>query len=142
MISPATPLASSRLDRWPSNPNPVTSVAACTPTASIARAAAALRVVITATAGASSASERKSRFSAVVRTPVPIGLVSTSVSPGRAPVFRTIRSGCTSPITAMPYLGSGSSIEAGAFLLGGHSIDDPASRATSAPPRSTSPSRS
>src|SRR5881398_2468249 len=136
VTSAAAPLASSRLCRWPSRPNPVTSVAAWTPTASIARAAAALRVVITVTAGASSGSESKSRFSAVVRTPVPIGLVSTRASPGRAPALVTMRSGCTSPITAMPYLGSGSSME------WPPKTNAPAARATSAPPRSTSPSRS
>ena len=46
---------------------------------------------------------------AVVATPTPSALVSTSASPSRRPVLVRIRSGCTSPTTARPYLGSGSS---------------------------------
>ncbi len=67
---------------------------------------------------------------------MPIGLVSTRASPGRAPALVVMRSGCTSPITAMPYFGSGSSME------WPPSTKAPAARATSAPPRSTSPSNS
>ena len=136
VISAATPLASSKLRRCPRRPNPVTSVAAWTPTATIARAAPALRVVITVTAGSRSASERRSRFSAVVSTPVPMGFVSTSRSPGRAAAFVTIRSGWASPIATIPYFGSGSSTEWPPTMKA------PASRAASAPPRSTSPSSS
>ena len=43
---------------------------------------------------------------AVEMMPVPRGLVSTSASPGRAPALSTILSGCTTPVTDMPYLGS------------------------------------
>src|SRR5207249_11533428 len=64
------------LFRSPSRPNPVTSVAACTPTPSMARAAPAFSVVIAVTAGATSASLSRSRLSAVVSTPVPSGLRS------------------------------------------------------------------
>src|SRR6266849_5307696 len=134
--SAARPLAASRVCRWPSRPNPVTSVAACTPTASMARAAPALSVVIAATAGASSAALTRSRLSAVVSTPVPSGFVGTSASPGWAPAFVTMRSGCTSPIATMLYFGSGLSTE------WPPNTNAPAACATSAPPRSTSPSSS
>ena len=40
--------------------------------------------------------------------PVPRGLVRKSVSPGLAPPLRRMRSGWTAPMTARPYLGSGS----------------------------------
>ena len=46
---------------------------------------------------------------AVVAMPMPSGLVSTSTSPGRSPALVRMRSGWTSPTTAMPYFGSGSS---------------------------------
>ena len=65
--------------------------------------------------------------------PVPIGLLSTSTSPGRPPAFVQISSGCAKPVTAMPYLGSGSSIECPPATTA------PAAAATSAPPRRISP---
>ena len=68
--------------------------------------------------------------------PVPIRLLNTSRSPGRPPVFVQIRSGCANPVTAIPYLGSGSSIE------WPPAIATPAASATSAPPRRISPSSS
>ena len=49
-IRAATPLAASIRCRWPSSPNPVTSVAARTPAARAARLAPALSRVIEATA--------------------------------------------------------------------------------------------
>src|SRR5207253_1332248 len=92
-ISAATPLAASMLCKWPSRPKPVTSVAACTPppVARIARAAPAFNVAIDCTAAPISAAVARSRFKAVVSTPVPIGLVSTSASPARARASVTMR---------------------------------------------------
>ena len=52
-----------------------------------------------------------SRLTAVEITPSPIGFVSTSTSPARAPAFVSTWSGCTVPTTASPYFGSASSIE-------------------------------
>ena len=46
----------------------------------------------------------------VMIKPVPSGFVRKSVSPGRAPFFGQIASGCTVPITARPYFGSVSRI--------------------------------
>ena len=43
-------------------------------------------------------------------TPVPIGLVSDSGSPARPASMRSSLAGSASPVTAMPYLGSGSSM--------------------------------
>ena len=51
------------------------------------------------------------RLTAVVSTPVPIGLVSTSASPGRAPALDTMRSGWIVPVTNRPNFGSSSTIE-------------------------------
>ena len=63
---------------------------------------------------------------------MPSGLVSVSGSPGRPASLRSSRSGSTSPVTAMPYLGSGSS------TLCPPATWQPASPATVSPPRSTS----
>ena len=41
-------------------------------------------------------------FDAVDTMPMPSGLVRTSTSPGRAPAFDTMRSGCTVPVTLRP----------------------------------------
>ena len=71
---------------------------------------------------------------AVATTPVPIALVSTSVSPGRAASMVNRRPGEASPTTAIPYFGSGSSI------VCPPTTRQPASAATDAPPRSTSAS--
>ena len=62
----------------------MTSVAAVTPAPSAARAAPALSVRIECHRGAISAVGDDLRLSAVVRMPVPSGLVRTSRSPGRA----------------------------------------------------------
>jgi hypothetical protein len=105
------PLARNMDRKWPSRPNPVMSVAACAPTASIAREAPSLSVVMLATAARTASSEAAAFLMAVEMTPVPIGFVRTSTSPTRAVELRTILSGRTSPITAMPYFGSASSTE-------------------------------
>ena len=81
-ISAATLLASSMLVRWPIRPNPVTSVAALTPTFSAARAAPSFNVVMDRTASAMPVSRSASRFNAVARMPVPRGLVSTRTIAG------------------------------------------------------------
>ena len=39
---------------------------------------------------------------------MPMGFVSNSTSPGRAPELVSTRSGWTKPVTARPYLGSSS----------------------------------
>src|ERR687890_290249 len=65
-------------------------------------------------------------------TPMPSGFVSVSGSPGVPASLRMRRCGSATPVTAMPYLGSGSS------TLCPPATWQPASRATSRPPRSTS----
>ena len=67
---------------------------------------------MTATAAASRSSAATPRLRAVVTAPTPSGLVRTSASPGRrAGVGDQLAPGATVPVTARPYLGSGSSIE-------------------------------
>src|SRR6185437_14554102 len=89
---------------------PVTSVAAVTPAASAASPAEASSVVIDATAAARTSGAAAPRLCAVATTPVPIALVSTSASPGRAASIVNKRDGEARPTTAIPYLGSGSSM--------------------------------
>ena len=72
---------------------------------------------------------------AVVVIPIPSGLVSTRASPSRSPLLVSTRSGWTSPTTASPYLGSGSS------TLCPPTTANPPSAAISDPPASTSASR-
>ena len=60
--------------------------------------------------------------------PVPMGLVRISRSPTLPPEFLRIFFGCTSPVTAIPYFGSGDWIECPPRT------GMPASRALSAPP--------
>ena len=96
------PLASAISLACPSKPKPVTSVAACTATSNVERAVAALRFnsLITFAAASTQASSAVPRLSAVVITPVPMALVSSRRSPGRAPALVQIFSGCTVPVTA------------------------------------------
>ena len=68
--------------------------------------------------------------------PLPIGLVRLIGSPARPASMRSSASGSASPVTAMPYLGSGSS------MLCPPASRQPACRAASSPPRSTSPASS
>ena len=128
-ITAPTPEARQSLNRWPSRPNPVTSVAARTPAATAAWAASRLSSTICATACGKTSPVRLWRL---FRTPTPIGLVSVSGSPGWAASLRISFAGSATPVTAMPYLGSGSSMEWPPVT--GHR----ASAATSRPPRSTS----
>jgi hypothetical protein len=74
----ATPLAASIRCRWPSSPNPVTSVAARTPAASAAWLAPALSSVIEATAASITPAGAAPCLSAVATTPVPTALVRMS----------------------------------------------------------------
>ena len=96
-------------------------------------AASAFNVVIDATAASTTSASGVPRFTAVATIPVPIRFERTSTSPSRPPPFVHTSSGCTNPVTAMPYLGSGSSIEWPPATTA------PAARATSAPPRRISP---
>src|SRR5262249_14523336 len=109
VISAATPDA--RASSWtcPSSPNPVTSVSADARAATAYRHATSFKVVITATAASTGAAN--SRLHAVDTAPAPSGLVSTSASPTRPPALVSTAAGSTTPVTASPYFGSGSSIE-------------------------------
>jgi hypothetical protein len=73
---------------------------------------------------------------AVAIVPAPSGFVSHSTSPSRPPALVSTSSGCTVPVTARPYLGSGSSIE------WPPTIDAPAAATASPPPRRISRSTS
>ena len=77
------------------------------PAASAWRLAASFSVVITSmAAGKTSPVALCREFS----TPLPIGLVSESGRPGCPASMRSSRAGSASPVTAMPYFGSGSSM--------------------------------
>jgi len=80
--------------------------------------------------------ERLSFFSAVVMTPTPRGLVSTSTSPTRAPPLRIRRSGWQTPFTASPKSGSEF------FTVWPPTTGTPQAAAASIIPRSTSASTS
>src|SRR4051794_16599520 len=99
------------------------------PAATAACPASRLRVVIEVTASTDTAPVPLIRL---LRTPTPSGLVRDSGAPATAASFRMIRSTSTRPVTAMPYLGSGSSTECPPPTW------QPAACATSSPPRSTS----
>ena len=129
----AAPLAASIRCRWPSRPNPVTSVAARTPAARAAWLAPALSSVIEATAALITSAGAAPCLSAVATTPVPIALVRISRSPGAARSMVISAAGSATPVTARPYLGTGSSI------VCPPATKHPACAATSAPPRSTWP---
>ena len=105
-ISTSLPWAISQA--WPSRPKPVTSVQAWTRYFTMASRADLFRVVISFSARARPSGDSSSAFWAVVRTPIPKGLVSSSTSPGRAPELVSTLSGWTKPVTARPYFGSSS----------------------------------
>ena len=132
-MTAVTPLARASLYRWPSRPNPVTSVAQVIPAASAAALARSFSVVMTATAASLTSPVALCQE---FRTPLPSGLVRVSGCPAAPASIRSSRSGWASPVTAMPYLGSGSS------MLCPPATWQPAARATSRPPRSTSAARS
>ena len=88
---------------WPTRPNPVTSVHACTwpaGSARIASAAARLSAVIDRTAAWTAASGARPALMAVPTMPVPMAFVRNSTSPGFAPAFESTRAGSISPVTA------------------------------------------
>jgi hypothetical protein len=114
----------------------VTSVIAVAPAATACSAASRFSVVITATAASIRPSVAFPRFAAVDATPPPTGLVRKSESPARAVELRTRRSGWTTPVMAIPYFGSRSSIEWPPTTA------TPAAAATSPPPRRISRSAS
>jgi len=66
---------------------------------------------ISSTTLTSSSGDAIPRLMAVVAMPEPSGLVRRSTSPGLPPALVRIRRGCTTPVTAIPYFGSGSSTE-------------------------------
>ena len=119
--------------RWPIKPNPVTSVPELTPTSSIASDPARFDCRIKPTAPATISASVTSALAAVEMMPVPMGLVSTSLSPGLAFAFVTILSGAMRPVTAMPYFGSAS------FTVCPPAMSTPASLAASAPPSKMRP---
>ena len=104
--SAVTPLAAVMLRRWPSRPNPVTSVRAWTSSrgehlggAAVERRHHPDRLA--------DRPERSSPFlAAVVMIPRPSGLVRMSTSPGLAPALVRTWSGWTVPTTARPKIGS------------------------------------
>src|SRR5580658_1336423 len=132
-IRAATWLAASIRCRWPSRPKPVTSVAARTPAASAGWLALALSWVMEFTAAVITSGGGSPRLSAVAITPVPIGLVKISWSPGAARSMVISAAGSARPTTARPYLGTGSS------MVWPPAMAQPASPATCAPPWSTWP---
>ena len=71
----------------------MTSVAALTPTASIASHPPLFNSTMLRHAASSTSGGQTRRFAAVVTNPVPSGLVSTSTSPGRAVALVRILSG-------------------------------------------------
>ena len=87
--------------------------------------------------GFTSSAKSTGQFRAAVEiTPEPSGFVSTSALPGRSPALVSMRLGSTSPTTAIPYFGSGSS------TVWPPPTTKPQARAASSPPASTSLSRS
>ena len=88
----------------------MTSVAPLMPCSPSTSDAARFSVRIWAIAASRSASDVRPERRPLTRNPVPSRLVSSRTSPGRAPPLRNSRSGWAAPITARPYLGSGSRI--------------------------------
>ena len=135
-ISKSTPDARAIPAAWPSRPNPVTSVAPAAPASKAARAASRLDRIMVSVARSTAASGAEPCLMAVAITPMPNGLDRIRRSPGRRPALMSIRLGSTSPTTAIPYLGSGSS------MVWPPATTNPSARAASSPPASTSASRS
>ena len=136
-ISAATPLAAASSCRWPSRPKPVTSVSACAPAARACSAARSLSVVMTSTAALHQRGVRqpaldRGRDGARAER---LG-EHERVAGAAAGVGEHVVRGAPMPVTAIPYLGSGSSIE------WPPTIGAPAAAAASAPPRRISRSTS
>ena len=107
-ILSCTSLPAAISDAWPRKEKPVTSVQAWTRKGTMASRADLLSVVMSRWASCLPSSDRSSAFCAVVRMPMPRGLVRNSTSPGFAPEFVRILSGWMKPVTARPYFGSSS----------------------------------
>ena len=88
--------------KCPKNPKPVTSVAADMLTPSIARTAAKFNRRIVSTAASIPRASSISAFNAVLKTPVPSGLVSISASPSFAALLLQNLRGSTRPVTLSP----------------------------------------
>lgn len=86
----------------------MTSVAQTAPAARAAAEASAFSVVIVSIAAPKRSPVRLCRL---FSRPTPIGLVKVIGSPGRPASLRKSLSGAAVPVTAIPYFGSGSSIE-------------------------------
>ena len=127
-----TALASVISSRWPSSPNPVTSVTPLRPWLKATWPAAAFSVLIQVIASRSSSSLTSSRLWAVVVTPKPSGLVRNRWSPTRRPPFESSRPVSAIPKTASPNFGSSS------LMVCPPPITTPASRHFSAAPRKIS----
>src|SRR5947207_8793841 len=94
-ISALTPLARHIDARWPSNPNPVMSVAAWANRRSAISAPTRLSCDMSAIVFLESARDVRFRLIPVVTIPVPSGLVKISTSPGRALALVNIFRGST-----------------------------------------------
>ena len=106
----ASPLGNHAADaRCAGHPPLVQLRQACAPTASIASLAARLSAAITSAALRAVSWSARPFLTAVERIPRPSGFVRMSASPGLAVLLRTTLSGCTTPVTASPNLGSLSS---------------------------------
>ena len=90
---------------WPIRPKPVTSVQALGRRGTAARAASRLSAAIRSVIARYSAPLSSSALAAVVRIPVPRGLVSTSRSPSLAPRLVQYRSGVDQAADAQAVLG-------------------------------------
>ena len=121
---------------WPIRPKPVTSVQALGRRGTAARAASRLSAAIRSVIARYSAPLSSSALAAVVRIPVPRGLVSTSRSPSLAPRLVSTAPGWTRPLTHRPYLGSASS------MLWPPAVTAPASATLAAPPSRMAPTAS
>ena len=105
------PLARIISARWPARPKPVTSVQACAPAATSARAASPDGVRIDASASSIQLPLAMPRMAAAKMTPVPSFFVRTSRSPGFSPPLRSACDATTRPFTEKPSAASGPSPE-------------------------------
>lgn len=115
----------------------MTSVIALTPANRPKRAPGLFRVHIQSRATPTSSARSLAFFSAVVRMPMPSGLVRYSLQPASAVSLRFMKRFSTTPVTARPKIGSGASMEcppASGMPASSQTLRPPAitSRATSA----------
>src|SRR5215813_9869378 len=105
------PLARIISVRWPASPKPVTSVQACARAATSASAVLPDGRLIEARALSIHVPRAAPRMAAAKITPVPSGLLSTSLSPATRPPLRKARAFSTRPFTEKPSAISGPSPE-------------------------------